>query len=113
MDQPSTSGVKRASTSKNRAVPSTKKKYLTRPQNKDHADIIEEWLNESSESDCDDIDPNFVPMESDHHSSSEQQGSDREETTSEEPETESHGDNISRPFCALRFPRNHKYFFSF
>ena len=65
MDQPCTSGME--------SVPVSKKKYQTRPQNKDHEEIFAEWLNESSESDSDDIDSNFVALESDHDSASEQE----------------------------------------
>lgn len=83
MDKSGTSGMKRATTSASKSVPPNKKTYQTRPQNKDHEEILAEWLNESSESDCDNIDPTFVALESDHNSTSEQEGSESEETISE------------------------------
>ncbi|GBP19969.1 hypothetical protein EVAR_11359_1 [Eumeta japonica] len=54
-----------------------------------------EWLNESSESDSDDIDLNFVALECDPDSASEKEGSEGEETINEQQKTESNDVNES------------------
>ncbi|KAK9870232.1 hypothetical protein WA026_006317, partial [Henosepilachna vigintioctopunctata] len=82
--RPGTSGVERAASKENESVPVTKKRE-TWPRDKDQEEMMMEWLNESSESDSDNIDWNFI-AESNHDSASEQEGSDSE--LAEEPEIE-------------------------
>ncbi|KAL3273711.1 hypothetical protein HHI36_015141 [Cryptolaemus montrouzieri] len=71
-----------------KSVSASKKKYQTRRQNKDYEEILMEWLNENYESDCDDFDPSFVTLETDPGSATEQEGSEGEETISEQQEIE-------------------------
>ncbi|KAK9870197.1 hypothetical protein WA026_006281 [Henosepilachna vigintioctopunctata] len=85
INRPGTSGVKRAASKENESVSVTKKRE-TRPRDKDQEEMIMEWLNESSESDSDNIDPNFL-AESNHDSASEQEGSDSERAEEQEIES--------------------------